>query len=117
RALSLADDVNPGCGSTAFKNKGVQPLHDAIVDYLPSPMDLPPTEGHKPGDEETVISRRPSTDEPFAALAFKIATHPFFGTLTYIRVYSGEISGGQPVMNATKGKKERLGKLFQMHAN
>jgi elongation factor G len=117
RTLTLAGEVNPVFCGTAFKNKGVQPLLDGVVDYLPSPMDLPPTEGHKPGDEETVITRRPSTEEPFAALAFKIATHPFFGTLTYIRVYSGEISGGQPVMNATKGKRERLGKLFQMHAN
>ncbi|WP_131105565.1 elongation factor G [Ornithinimicrobium sufpigmenti] len=117
RALTLAGEVNPVFCGTAFKNKGVQPLLDAIVDYLPSPLDLPPTEGLKPGDEETTVTRRPSTDEPFAALAFKIATHPFFGTLTYIRVYSGEISAGQPVMNATKGKRERLGKLFQMHAN
>ena len=117
RALTLAGEVNPVFCGTAFKNKGVQPLLDAVVDYLPSPVDLPPTEGHKPGDEETVITRTPDTKEPFAALAFKIATHPFFGTLTYIRVYSGEISAGQPVMNATKGRKERLGKLFQMHAN
>ncbi|GAA1163383.1 elongation factor G [Ornithinimicrobium humiphilum] len=117
RALTLAGEVNPVFCGTAFKNKGVQPLLDAVVDYLPSPLDLPPTEGHKPGDEETVITRKPSADEPFAALAFKIATHPFFGTLTYIRVYSGEIAAGQPVMNATKGRRERLGKLFQMHAN
>ncbi|MCK0110949.1 elongation factor G [Ornithinimicrobium sp. F0845] len=117
RKLTLASEVNPVFCGTAFKNKGVQPLLDAVIDYLPSPMDVPPTEGHKPGDEETVIYRKPASSEPFAALAFKIATHPFFGTLTYIRVYSGEISGGQQVMNATKGKKERLGKLFQMHAN
>jgi elongation factor G len=117
RALTLAGEVNPVFCGTAFKNKGVQPLLDAVVAYLPSPLDLPPTEGHKPGDEETVITRRPSTEEPFAALAFKIATHPFFGTLTYIRVYSGEITAGSPVMNATKGRRERLGKLFQMHAN
>ncbi|GAB49153.1 elongation factor G [Mobilicoccus pelagius] len=117
RALTLAGEYNPVFCGTAFKNKGVQPLLDGIVDFLPSPLDLPPTEGHKPGDEETILHRNPSTDEPFAALAFKIAAHPFFGTLTYIRVYSGEITAGQPVMNATKGKKERLGKLFQMHAN
>ncbi|MFK5635122.1 MULTISPECIES: elongation factor G [unclassified Ornithinimicrobium] len=117
RTLTLAGEVHPVFCGTAFKNKGVQPLLDAVVDYLPSPVDLPPTEGHKPGDEETVITRDPSTKEPFAALAFKIATHPFFGTLTYIRVYSGEITAGQGVLNATKGKKERLGKLFQMHAN
>jgi elongation factor G len=117
RRLTLAGEVNPVFCGTAFKNKGVQPLLDAVVDYLPSPLDLPPTEGHKPGDEETVITRSPDSKEPFAALAFKIATHPFFGTLTYIRVYSGEITAGQPVMNATKGRRERLGKLFQMHAN
>jgi elongation factor G len=117
RKLTLAGEVNPVFCGTAFKNKGVQPLLDAVIDYLPSPMDVPPTEGHKPGDEETVISRAADSTAPFAALAFKIATHPFFGTLTYIRVYSGQITAGQPVLNATKGKKERLGKLFQMHAN
>ncbi|NNG38999.1 elongation factor G [Flexivirga sp. ID2601S] len=117
RKLTLAGEVNPVFCGTAFKNKGVQPLLDAVIDYLPSPLDLPPTEGHKPGDEETEITRNPSSDEPFAALAFKIATHPFFGTLTYIRVYSGSIASGSPVMNSTKGKRERLGKLFQMHSN
>ena len=117
RTLTLAGEVNPVFCGTAFKNKGVQPLLDAVVAYLPSPVDLPPIEGHLPGDEESVVLRRPSSDEPFAALAFKIATHPFFGTLTYIRVYSGEITSGSAVLNATKGKKERLGKLFQMHAN
>ncbi|GAA1154163.1 elongation factor G [Ornithinicoccus hortensis] len=117
RALTLAGEVNPVFCGTAFKNKGVQPLLDAVLDYLPSPMDVPPTEGHKPGDEEEVITRPADETAPFSALAFKIATHPFFGTLTYIRVYSGQISAGQPVLNATKGKKERLGKLFQMHAN
>ena len=117
RTLTLAGEVNPVFCGTAFKNKGVQPLLDAVVAYLPSPVDLPPIEGHLPGDEENVVMRKPSSDEPFAALAFKIATHPFFGTLTYIRVYSGEITSGSAVLNATKGKKERLGKLFQMHAN
>ncbi len=117
RALTLAGEVNPVFCGTAFKNKGVQPLLDAVLDYLPSPLDVPPTEGHKPGDEETVVVRRPRSDEPFAALAFKVATHPFFGTLTYIRVYSGQIVAGSPVINSTKGRKERLGKLFQMHSN
>ncbi|WP_404371892.1 elongation factor G [Kytococcus sedentarius] len=117
RTLTLAGEVNPVFCGTAFKNKGVQPLLDAVVAYLPSPVDLPPIEGHVPGDEESEVLRKPSSDEPFAALAFKIATHPFFGTLTYIRVYSGEITSGSAVLNATKGKKERLGKLFQMHAN
>ncbi|WP_226345739.1 elongation factor G [Agilicoccus flavus] len=117
RALTLAGEVNPVFCGTAFKNKGVQPLLDAVLDYLPSPLDLPPVEGHAPDDEDEIVTRDPSSTAPFSALAFKIAAHPFFGTLTYIRVYSGEITAGQPVMNATKGKRERLGKLFQMHAN
>jgi elongation factor G len=104
------------CGS-AFKNKGVQPMLDAVIDYLPSPLDVPPAVGHAPGKEDEEIVRRPSTDEPFAALAFKVATHPFFGKLTYVRVYSGKVDSGSQVINATKGKKERLGKLFQMHSN
>ena len=104
------------CGS-AFKNKGVQPMLDAVVDYLPSPLDVPPATGHAPGKEDEVIVREPITDEPFAALAFKVATHPFFGKLTYVRVYSGKVDSGSQVINATKGKKERLGKLFQMHSN
>ena len=104
------------CGS-AFKNKGVQPMLDAVIDYLPSPLDVPPAVGHAPGKEDELITRNPSTDEPFSALAFKVATHPFFGKLTYVRVYSGKVDSGSQVINATKGKKERLGKLFQMHAN
>ncbi|ADG97030.1 translation elongation factor G [Segniliparus rotundus DSM 44985] len=104
------------CGS-AFKNKGVQPLLDAVIDFLPSPLDIPATLGHRPNDEEAVVERHPDSNEPFAALAFKIAAHPFFGKLTYIRVYSGKIDGGSAVVNSTKGKKERIGKLFQMHAN
>jgi elongation factor G len=104
------------CGS-AFKNKGVQPMLDAVIDYLPSPLDVPPAVGHVPGKEDEEITRKPSTDEPFSALAFKVATHPFFGKLTYVRVYSGKVDSGSQVINATKGKKERLGKLFQMHSN
>jgi elongation factor G len=117
RKLTIDSEVNPVFCGTAFKNKGVQPLLDAVIDYLPSPLDLPPTEGHVPGDESTVITRDPDASAPFAALAFKIAAHPFFGTLTYIRVYSGEITSGQQVLNSTKGRRERVGKLFQMHAN
>ena len=117
RKLTLANEVNPVFCGTAFKNKGVQPLLDAVIDYLPSPIDVNGADGHQPGDEETVIHRNADAEEPFAALAFKIAAHPFYGTLTYIRVYSGQITAGSQVMNATKGKKERLGKLFQMHAN
>ncbi|OBG28992.1 translation elongation factor G [Mycobacterium sp. 852002-51057_SCH5723018] len=104
------------CGS-AFKNKGVQPMLDAVIDYLPSPLDVPPAVGHAPGKEDQEVTRKPSTDEPFSALAFKVATHPFFGKLTYVRVYSGKVDSGSQVINATKGKKERLGKLFQMHSN
>jgi elongation factor G len=103
------------CGS-AFKNKGVQPMLDAVVDYLPSPVDLPPVEGTLQ-DGETPATRKPSLDEPFSALAFKIAAHPFFGKLTYIRVYSGRVPSGTQVINSTKDRKERIGKIFQMHAN
>jgi len=104
------------CGS-AFKNKGVQPMLDAVIDYLPSPLDVPPAVGHAPGKEDQEVIRNPSIDEPFSALAFKVATHPFFGKLTYVRVYSGKVDSGGQVINATRGKKERLGKLFQMHSN
>src|SRR6202035_1148158 len=101
---------------SAFKNKGVQPMLDAVVDYLPSPLAVPPAVGHAPGKEDEEALRHASTDEPCAAWAFKIATHPFFGKLTYIRVYSGKVDSGSQVINATKGKKERLGKVFQMHS-
>ncbi len=117
RALTIAGEVNPVLCGTAFKNKGVQPMLDAVLDYLPSPLDVPPTEGHRPGNEEEIVVRHADAKEPFSALAFKIATHPFFGTLTYIRVYSGHVAAGSPVVNSTKGKKERIGKLFQMHSN
>jgi elongation factor G len=103
------------CGS-AFKNKGVQPMLDAVIDYLPAPLDLPPVEGTLQ-DGETPAFRAPRTDEPFSALAFKIAAHPFFGKLTYIRVYSGKVAAGTQVINSTKDRKERIGKIFQMHAN
>ncbi|MGH3859293.1 elongation factor G [Actinokineospora sp.] len=103
------------CGS-AFKNKGVQPMLDAVIDFLPSPLDVPPVEGTLQ-DGETKVLRAPNTDEPFSALAFKIASHPFFGKLTYVRVYSGRLASGSQVINATKDRKERIGKLFQMHAN
>ena len=120
RKLTIAGEINPVICGTVFKNKGVQPMLDAVVDFLPSPLDLPDTEGHKPGEIEEgdpVLTRKPSTDEPFAALAFKIAVHPFFGKLTYVRVYSGQVPSGAQVVNSTKGKKERIGKIYQMHAN
>ncbi|MBW0088285.1 elongation factor G [Pseudonocardia sp. KRD-184] len=103
------------CGS-AYKNKGVQPMLDAVIAYLPSPLDVPPVEGTLQ-DGETAQSRKPDVTEPFSALAFKIAAHPFFGKLTYIRVYSGKVAAGSQVVNSTKDRKERIGKMFQMQAN
>ncbi|QGN35039.1 elongation factor G [Microlunatus sp. Gsoil 973] len=104
------------CGS-AFKNKGVQPLLDAVNDYLPSPLDVPAIVGFKPGDESVEIDRHPSEDEPLSALAFKIAADPHLGKLTYVRVYSGVLSAGSQVLNATKQRKERIGKVYRMHSN
>ena len=104
------------CG-TSFKNKGVQPLLDAVVAYLPSPMDVPAINGFKPGDETVELERHPDDDEPLAALAFKIAADPHLGKLIFVRVYSGVLHSGSQVLNATKGKKERIGKIYQMHAN
>ncbi|NEW41303.1 elongation factor G [Nocardia cyriacigeorgica] len=117
RKMTVNSELYPVLCGSAFKNKGVQPMLDAVVDYLPSPLDVESVQGHVPNKEEELITRKPSADEPFAALAFKIAVHPFFGKLTYIRVYSGKVDSGAQVINATKGKKERLGKLFQMHSN
>ncbi|MFD3812644.1 elongation factor G [Rhodococcus sp. NPDC058639] len=117
RKLTVASELYPVICGTAFKNKGIQPMLDAVIDYLPTPLDIGEVEGHKLNDEETILTRKPSKDEPFSALAFKIASHPFFGKLTFVRVYSGRIDPGAQVLNATKGKKERIGKLFQMHAN
>src|SRR5690606_37058011 len=104
------------CGS-AFKNKGVQPLLDAVNEYLPSPLDVPAIDGFKPGDEEVRLEREPSDTAPFSALAFKIMSDPHVGKLTYFRVYSGHASQGDSVLNATTGKRERLGRLLKMHAN
>ena len=104
------------CGS-AFKDKGVQPMLDAVVDFLPSPEDIPAIKGYKVGDESVEMDRKPSVNEPFSALAFKVATHPFYGKLIYVRVYSGRIAQGDTILDSTKGKKERVGKLFQMHSN
>ncbi len=117
RKLVIAGEAFPVLCGSAFKNKGVQPMLDAVIDYLPSPLDVPPTEGHDVRDESKVVERRPDVTEPFSALAFKVAAHPFFGRLTYVRVYSGKVAQGAQVLNATKGKKERVGKLFQMHSN
>jgi elongation factor G len=104
------------CGS-AFKNKGVQPLLDAVIAYLPSPLDVPAIIGFKPGDESVTIERHPTDEDPFAALAYKIAADPHLGRLTYIRLYSGKLQAGSTVLNATKGRRERIGKIYQMHAN
>ena len=117
RKLTVASEIYPVLCGSAFKNRGVQPMLDAVVDYLPSPLDVPATEGSDPRDEEKKIERHPDAAEPFAALAFKVAVHPFFGRLTFIRVYSGRLDSGGQVANSTKGKKERIGKIFQMHAN
>jgi elongation factor G len=117
RKLTISGEAFPVLCGSAFKNKGVQPMLDAVVDFLPSPLDVPAIQGHDVKDEEVVIERHPDASEPFSALAFKIAAHPFFGKLTFIRVYSGKVVQGAQVLNATKGKKERIGKIFQMHAN
>jgi len=117
RQLVIRTEAFPVLCGSAFKNKGVQPMLDAVIDYLPTPLDVPAVDGHDPKDEEKVLQRHPDASEPFSALAFKVAVHPFFGRLTYVRVYSGKVSQGDMVLNATKGKKERIGKLFQMHSN
>ncbi|TSB32163.1 elongation factor G [Streptomyces sp. NBC_01525] len=109
--------VTPVFCGTAFKNKGVQPLLDAVVRYLPSPLDVEAIEGHAVNDSEQVVTRKPSEDEPLAALAFKIASDPHLGKLTFIRVYSGRLEAGSQVQNSVKGKKERIGKIYRMHAN
>ena len=110
-------DFTPVLCGTAFKNKGVQPLLDAVVAYLPSPADLPAITGFKPGDEDVLLSRPPEDSAPFTALAFKIMSDPHVGKLTYFRVYSGHASQGDAILNTTDGKKERLGRILRMHAN
>jgi elongation factor G len=117
RRATIASKINPVLCGSAFKNKGVQPMLDAVVDYLPSPLDVGAITGHAVNDEETLISREPDEDAPFAALAFKIMSDQHLGKLTYIRVYSGKLNRGSPVLNSTKQNKERVGKIYQMHAN
>ncbi|MEX2255115.1 MAG: elongation factor G [Acidimicrobiia bacterium] len=116
RTATLSGEVVPVLCGTAFKNKGVQTLLDAVVDYLPSPVDVPPVKGADIKTDEP-IERKASDDEPFAALAFKIMSDPYVGKLTYFRVYSGKLGTGSPLLNATKDKKERVGRILQMHAN
>lgn len=117
RRATLASKLTPVLTGTAFKNKGVQPLLDAVNAYLPSPIDVPAIEGHDVKDAEQVVLRKPDDSEPFSALAFKIAADPHLGKLTFIRVYSGKLETGTQVLNPTKGRKERIGKIYRMHAN
>ena len=116
RKMTVNSEIYPVLCGTAYRNKGVQPLLDAVVDYLPSPLDVGEVHGTAL-DGETPMTRKPSVEEPFSALAFKVAVHPFFGKLTYVRVYSGQAIPGENMLNSTKQNKERVGKLFQMHAN
>jgi elongation factor G len=116
RMGTINRDFVPVVLGSAFKNKGVQPLLDAVIAYLPSPLDLPPMQGFAPGKEDVVVERKANDDEPFAALAFKIMSDPFVGKLTYFRVYSGRADKGDSVINTTTGKKERFGRLLRMHA-
>jgi len=115
RARTIAHEITPMLCGSAFKNKGVQAMLDAVIDYLPSPVDIPPVKGKTDRDQEASRSARDS--EPFAALAFKIMTDPYVGQLTFLRVYSGVLSSGDTIYNAAKGKKERVGRILQMHAN
>ncbi len=117
RARTLANEITPMFCGSAFKNKGVQAVLDAVIDYMPAPTDVPSIRGHLDDADETLAERHSTDDEPFSALAFKIATDPFVGTLTFIRVYSGVLKSGDTVMNPVKGKKERVGRILQMHAN
>jgi elongation factor G len=117
RKATITGHVVPVICGAAFKNKGVQQLLDAVIDYLPAPVDVPPIQGHLPHHDATHIERHASDEEPFAALAFKIATDPYVGKLTFFRVYSGVLAAGSYVYNSTKDRRERIGRLLQMHAN
>jgi elongation factor G len=117
RARTLTNEIVPVLCGSAFKNKGVQAMLDAIVYYMPSPADVPAIAGHLNDADETEATRESSDDEPFAALAFKIATDPFVGNLTFFRVYSGVLNSGDTIFNPVKGKKERIGRILQMHSN
>lgn len=117
RTRTIANEIIPMFCGSAFKNKGVQAMLDAMIEYMPSPLDVPAIQGVEDADSEEKIVRNPTDDEPFAALAFKIANDPFVGNLTFFRVYSGVLSAGDFVYNSTKGKKERIGRIVQMHSN
>jgi len=117
RRATLADKLTPVLTGSAFKNKGVQPMLDAVNRYLPSPLDIKAIVGHKMGDPEVEVDRQPADSEPFSALAFKIMSDPHLGKLTFVRIYSGRLDTGTAILNSTKDKKERIGKIYQMHAN
>ena len=117
RKATIDCTMNPVLCGTSYRNKGVQPLLDAVVEYMPSPLDIPAIKGVDPDDPEKEMERHPSDDEPFSALAFKIMTDPYVGRLSFFRVYSGTLTTGSSVLNATKGKRERMGRILQMHAN
>jgi elongation factor G len=117
RRATLADKATPVLTGSAFKNKGVQPMLDAVNRYLPSPLDIKAIVGHKQGDASVVIERQPTNEEPFSALAFKMMRDPHLGKLTFVRIYSGSLSAGTAILNSTKDRKERIGKIYQMHAN
>jgi elongation factor G len=117
RRATLASKLTPVLTGSAFKNKGVQPMLDAVVRYLPSPIDVGAIEGHAVGKEDEILAREPDKDAPLSTLAFKIASDPHLGKLTYIRIYSGTLTTGSQVLNSTKGNKERIGKIYRMHAN
>jgi elongation factor G len=117
RRATIADTITPVLCGTAFKNKGVQPLLDAVVAYLPSPLDIGNVKGHSMRDEEEILERAPDEEAPLSALAFKIMSDPHLGKLTYLRIYSGTLTAGSQVLNATKDRKERIGKIYRMHAN
>src|SRR5256885_9122554 len=116
RTGTLSDEITPVLLGSAFKNKGVQPLLDAVIDYLPSPLDVPAIHGLDP-ETEGELERKASLEEPFSALAFKVMSDPYVGKLTYFRVYSGKLKAGDRVLNTTTGKTERIGRILQMHAN
>jgi elongation factor G len=117
RRATLADKATPVLTGSAFKNKGVQPMLDAVNRYLPSPLDIKAIVGTKQGDSSVVIERQPKNDEPFSALAFKMMRDPHLGKLTFVRIYSGSLTAGTAILNSTKDRKERIGKIYQMHAN
>ena len=117
RRATLSYKLTPVLTGSAFKNKGVQPMLDAVTRYLPSPLDIDAIKGTKMGDKSVEIARKPDAAEPFSALAFKIMSDPHLGKLTFVRIYSGVLEAGTGILNSTKDRKERIGKIYRMHAN